>query len=123
LFTAQDIIVQPLDFSMILEMLPPMILIQSIYILGSIWKPSYSIIKTTFSLFLLVITIGLITFLFVRVVYFDLFDGFVMNDNNISVKFQFKDLIQSNLFRYLIGIGILLTIMAASLFKLREKEI
>ncbi|MBK9631250.1 MAG: hypothetical protein IPO62_09325 [Saprospiraceae bacterium] len=123
LFTAQDIIVKPLDFTMILEMLPPMILIQCIYILGSIWKPSYSIIKTTFSLFLLVISIGLITFLFVRVVYYDLFDGFVMNGNHISVKFPFEDLIQSKLFRYLIGIGIFLTIMAASLFKLREKEI
>ncbi|MBK9271842.1 MAG: hypothetical protein IPM48_09600 [Saprospiraceae bacterium] len=123
LFTTREVMSETLGFGDIFEMIPSILVAQSIYILGSIWQPRYSIIKTTFSLFLLTIMIGLVSFLFFRIVFYDFFIGVLMVKDHVSIDFPFEHIVEQKWIRYLIGFIFFLTIMATSLFKLREKEL
>lgn len=60
---------------------------QSIFFLGAVYFRKYHFIKTINIIFLVQISIAIITALFARIVYFDMFDGFFrIGDTNLLIQ-------------------------------------
>ncbi|MEA1911642.1 MAG: hypothetical protein U9N32_08215 [Spirochaetota bacterium] len=62
---------------------------QSIFFLGAVYFRKYHFIKTINIIFLIQLSITIIAALFVRIVYFDLFDGFFsIGDTSLFIKWE-----------------------------------
>lgn len=122
-FTTHEIQSQGFSLSFILQFLPVLSLVQSVFILGSVWKPRYSLVKTSFAIFLTMLGIGLFAFFVFRITFNEYFEGMVINDHNLHIEASFDQLFESRLSRYLAGIALFFIFMTTALFKLREKEL
>lgn len=122
-FTTKPIRVDQMEWKVLFESFPPLILAQSVYLLGSVWMPSYSLIKTTLGIFALAILMAILSFLVFRISYYELFDGFDMVHENIKIDLPGHRIFENRSLRYLSGVILFIVLMTTTLFKLREKEL
>jgi len=103
---------------------------QSIFFLGSAYFRKYHFIKTINIIFLIQLSITIVAALFVRIVYFDLFDG-IFNIGNISLLIQWDKLpLDASSFKNLLKtLKVLYWIIptplfwAISYFRIKEAEV
>ena len=122
-FTTQEIRSEGFSISTILQFLPAIYLAQSVFILGSVWKPKYSLIKTSFAVLLTLFAIGIFAFLVFRISFNEYFEGMVISDHNLHIDVTIDELLKTKFSRYTAGFILFLTFMTSALFKLREKEL
>ena len=112
-----------IDLKVIWQFLLNIILVQSIYILGSVWMPKASILKTTFGLFVLLIFLALFSFLCFRIIYHEYFTGMIMAEDGPNVSINGDIFFESQLVRKITGVVTFIFFMTVSLFKLSEKQL
>ncbi|MCC6842110.1 MAG: hypothetical protein IT264_03455 [Saprospiraceae bacterium] len=112
-----------IDLKVVWQFLLNIILVQSVYILGSVWMPKNSILKTSFGLFAILIFIAIFSFICFRITFHEYFTGLVMTGSGPNITINGDIFFESPIIRKLTGIVIFLFIMTVSLFKLREKQL
>ncbi len=111
------------DFGVIFKMISIYISVQSLFYLGSIVWPKHSIFKTGLSIFIVSMVLAMITLLFMRIVFFDYFQGASFKIDNHNSTFQFDTTFNSPIIRKIAVTVASLFTMIVAYFKLKEKEL
>ena len=90
IFKRHNVLFNPFS-KMVWTLMAHYMVAQSIFFLGAVFFRKYHFIKTINVIFLIQISVSIIAALFVRIVYFDLFDGF-FRIGNTSLLFQWEKL-------------------------------
>ncbi|MGB3132298.1 MAG: ABC-2 transporter permease [Saprospiraceae bacterium] len=102
---------------------PAMILTNSLFLLGSVWMPKYSIFKTGMVIFGSVIMIAIIGFIFFRIIFFKEFQSLFEINGDVSLSFNPVEYLQSTWLKYTLGCLLTIFFIVVSYFKLKEKEL
>ena len=98
-------------------------LAQSIFFAGSVWMPKNSILKTGAGLVAVFFVIVIFTLFAMKIVFYDVIDGWSLNSRNIDGDFDLFKTVNSIYVKSIVYLITYTFFITVSYFKLKEKEL
>ena len=116
--------------SLNLELMKVYFAVHSVAFLGAIVFDKFAFFKTGISCMALILLTAIITYLFMRIVFWDLFDGWSITNNTANKDLTLDDSVENmmnewgeSVFKFLIFFVFTPLVLATAYFKLKEREV